>query len=382
MLPLIDKEDIAKKTKSKRERYRYLKERAEKLVSWIYENIDKSNCGEINARARDVAKEFGLEHKSDVAIYSGFRFVLFFEGIIVSIKNNGNENFFTMRRACFGDGMPPSIIKTFDNMELDGWQIKRNYNYLNFKHNIKKDSKKDNKGDDIYILESEGNIYFDRRALTERQALEFVKYMSGKDLSAPDFVYLTPINVLLPEEYFENICKYDNFDIDKIGREFRIVKSGNEFIVTSMYGKECIVHEFEVDSLIKGCSIFHIMNGFDDALMIEKIPERVEILKRIIPEIKTKYVAIIEDKKLVIVNSVGIFYLSLKDGTLHKIYDDNRNRTKYICVGPIYRAKKNFIIYNCVKYEVDIITGAILSKTIMLLEEKYPDKWTETQILT
>lgn len=382
MLPLIDKEDVAKKAKSKRERYRYLKERVVELIPWIYENIDKSKYREINTRAKDVAKEIGLENKSDMAIYSGLRFVLFFEGIIVSIKNNGKENFFTMRRAGFSDGMPPSITKTFDSIELDGWQIKRNYNCLNFKHNIKKDSEKDNKGDDIYILESEGNIYFDRRALTEQQALEFAKYMSGKDFSAPDFVYLTPINVVLPEEYFENTDRYCNFDVDKIGREFRIVKSDDGFTIMSMYGKECTIHEFEVDALIKGCSIYPIINSFDSALMIEKIPERVEILKKIIPEIKTKCVAIIEDKKLVIVNSVGIFHLSLKDGTLHKIYDDNGNRTKYICVGPIYRAKKNFIIYNCAKYEVDIITGAILSKTIMLLEEKYPDKWTETQILT
>lgn len=378
MLPLVEKEDISPRKKSKRERYGYLRAKTEKLVPWIYERLgDSSNYhGEINMRARDVAKDIGLENKSDAAIYAGLRFVLFFEGISVCIRNNGEENFLIMRRVDMRDGVSPSIIKTLDNMELDGWQIKRDNDYLTFKHSIRRGAK------GIYILESEGNIYFDRRNLTEEQALDFVRYMSSKELRAPDVVYNTPINIILTDEYLNNRYRHDYFDVNKVGKEFRITKSGSEFLVTSIYGKECTIYQFEMDSLVKGCSVYSIMSNFDRALMIEKIPERVGILKKILPEIKTKYMVMIKGHKLVIVNSIGTFHLSLADGTLHKIYDEKGDGNKYICVGPIYGDKENIIIYNGIKYEVDRVTGTILSKMMMLLEEKYPDDSTRRQVFT
>ena len=387
-IPLIDKEDIRKKAKSKRERYSYLKDKVEKLVPWLHQQIDGSKVGVITARSKDFAKEIGFENKSDSALYSGLRFTLFFEGLTLGMVNNGNENFFNIRKVNGSDGFPPSILKTLDNIELDGWQIKRNYDYMYFNHSLKEDR------NDTYILESEGNVFFDRRSLTEEQALEFVKYMSSKDLRAPDFVYLTPINVVLTDRYLANCIRHCDFDVNKVGREFRIVKSGDsEFTVTSIYGKECSIGEFEMDSLIKGCSMYGIMGCFDRALLEEKIPERVDILKKVIPEIEKKLntknavMIDIDNKKLVVVNSIGIFHLSLADGTLHKMYSiDGENgediyKYKYICVGPV-GGKQNSIIYNGARYDIDRTTGILLSKMSMLLQEKYPDSWTKDQMMT
>lgn len=387
LIPLINKEDIRKKARSKRERYSYLKDKVEKLVPWLHQEIDNSRVGVINVRSRDVAKEMDLENKSDSALYSGLRFTLFFEGLILCMSNNGKENFFNIRKVDGSDGFPPSILKTLDNLELDGWQIKRNCDYMYFSHSLKEDR------NGTYILESEGNVFFDRRSLTEEQALEFVKYISSRDLRAPDFVYLTPINVVLADKYLANCMRYTDFDVNKVGREFRIIKSGDsEFTVTSIYGKECSIGEFEMDSLLKGCSLYGIMGCFDRALLEEKIPERVGILKKVIPDIekrlKTENTVMIDrdKKRLTIVNSIGIFHISLADGTLHKMYNiDGENgediyKYKYICVGPV-GGKQNSIIYNGARYDIDRTTGTILSKLDMLLLEKYPDKWTKDQIM-
>lgn len=386
MIPLIDKRDIRKKTKRKRDRYAYLRKSVKKLIPYIYKEIDSALSNEIKVNIRDIAKKIGFENKSDSALYAGLRFVLFFEGIDVSIMNCMGESFFIMKRAgrMGGGGLPSCILKIFDDADLDGWYIRRNNEYLTSKYMLRKERNerneniKDENGDDIYILESEGNIYFDRRSLTEEQALDFVKYMSGKGLQAPDFVYLTPINIVLSDEYAKNRSRRDDFDINEIGRELRIIKSDNgEFTVTSVYGKECTIYEFEIDLLIKGCLVRSMAQRFNTALMAEKAPERINILKKIIPEIKTKHIVTIENSMLIIINDIGIFRISILDGTLHKIYD---NSDKYICVGPIN--DDNFIIYDGNKYEIDRITGAILSKMIMLLEGRYPDNWTKMQVMT
>lgn len=379
-LPLIEKDDIKKKKKSKRERYGYLKEKAIRLVPWIYSEIDKADNWhrEITMRVRDVAKDLELDDKSDIAIYSGLRFLLYYEGIHVSIKNNGKENFFIMRKleGFYGEGFPRSILKTFDNMELDGWYIKRQRRFLDVKHGIRKEYNKEVGW--TYILESEGNIYFDTRNLTEEQVLEFVKYLSGKDFHAPAFVYLTPINIVLNDAFLR--VNRHNLDENKVGREFRIVKSGECFTVTSIYGKECEIQEFEVDSLIKECNVDPILSGFDNIINIERVPERVEILKKIIPGIKSKNITVLQGKKLIITNGIGTFHISLVDGTLHKICDP-KSRPRYICVGSIYNTAGGFIIYNGKKYDIDRVMDTILSKMNMLLEEKYPDEITRRQIL-
>jgi len=387
-LPLIEKEDIRKKKKSKRKKYAYLKGKVLKLVPWIYSEIDRIDREgnwrrAITMRTRDVAKDLGLENKSDAAIYSWLRFLLYYEGIGVHIKNNGKENFFTMRKldGFGGEGFPQSMLKTFNNMDLDGWYIKRQRDFLTVKHSIRKEFNKDIGW--TYILESDGNIYFDRRNLTEEQAIEFAKYLSGKDYHAPDFVYLTPVNVVLTDEYLRNRYRNDNFDADKVGREFRVVKSGDDFIVTSIYGKESEIREFDVDSLIKGCNVYSILSAFTNIINVERVPERIEILKKILPGIKSKNVVVLQGKKLIITNSIGTFQISLIDGTLHKIYAPERKQgPKYICVGSVHNGTGGFIIHNGHKYGIDRVTDTILSKMNMLLEEKYPDEITRRQILT
>lgn len=390
MIPLVGKEDMIKSkralTKSKNKRYDYMKKKTLELIPQIYEEIGKEKSGEAIIDARIIAKKLGLEGKSNATIYTGLRYLLFFEGINVSIKNDGKSDFLKMRPITgYGYGLPESTLDTFDNMELDGWYIKRN-DGICFKHSIRKNIRKDENGNDTYTLESDGDIYFDRRDLTEAQAVEFAKYMSCKNMQASDLVYLTPMNLVVPDSYIQSRRGYMDIDLDKIGKEFRIVRLGNgpEFTAVSIYGKECIIYEHDVDEMIKGCSIHRILYSFDQALMIEKTPERIEILKRLLPEIKTKYSAIIKEHRLIITNSAGTFHLSLADGTLHKIYGEDfdiekSRNSKYICVGPRGNTE-NFIVYNGKKYKIDMTMAAILSKTVMLLEEKYPDERTMTQI--
>lgn len=388
MLQPVDTHEVLKRKKAKKERYGLIKERVRNLTSWIDEKAELSGWKrEVNVRARDIAKELGLEDKSDIAIYSGLRFVLFFEGYSVAIKNVGRENYLIIKEIVrFGtECLPPSVVKTFDNMELDGWYIKRNSDSLGFKHTIRRYDDKEHKGENIYILESDGDIFFDRRNLTEDQATQFAKYMSSSGFSAPDFVYLTPLNVVLTDDFLNTNYRYNNIDFNKIGREFRIVKSegergGREFTVTSIYGKECTIMEHELDVIIKGCSTYSMLNGFDKAMQIERVPQRIEILKIVIPSIKTRHSAMIGDNKLIIVNSIGTFHLSLIDGTLHKVYKGDSR--KYICVGPSGNAKNNYIIHNGAKHEIDRTTGTILAKAMMLLQEKYPDDTTIRQVMT
>lgn len=291
----------------------------------------------------------------------------------------------------YGYGLPESILKTFDNIELDGWYIKRKFSGMSFKHSIMRRRMIDKNGNgnnnNMYTLESDGNIYFDRRDLTEVQAIEFAKYMSSKNMPIPDVVYLTPINLVVSDEYMKSFGSYMDVDLDKIGKEFRIVKSNNdqEFTAVSIYGKECIIYEHDIDEMSKCCSIHRMLYSFDQALMIEKTPERIEILKIVLPEIKTKNSAVIKDRVLIITNSAGTFHLLLTDGTLHKIYgedfnDEKKYKSKYICVGPSGDIE-NFIVYDGVKYKIDRVMGTVLAKTVMLLEERYPDARTMSQIL-
>lgn len=393
MIPLVDKEAMIRSkralTKTKNNKYGYMKKKALGLIPWIYEKMEIEADDTVNVEAREIANKLGLADKSNGTIYAGLRYLLFFEGINVSIKNNGKTDSLIMTPISgWGHGLSESTIKIFDNMEMDGWYIRRNDLGISFKHSIiKRKDCKDDLGNDMYMLESDGDIYFDRRDLTEEQAITFAKYMSSKDIRrAPDFVYFTPINLVVSDDYIQSRRGYVDIDLDKIGREFRIVRSGDgpEFIATSIYGKECVVYEHDIDEVIKGCSVHRILYSFDRALMIEKAPERIEILKKILPEIKTKYSAIIKNHVLIIVNSAGTFHISIVDGTLHKIYDENfdiekRLNSKYVCVGP-RGDTENFIVFNGTKFKIDRIMSTILAKAIMLLEEKYPDATTILQI--
>lgn len=370
-----------------------MKEQVVELASKIYADVERSGATEICVIVTDIAKEFGIANKSNATIYAGLRYLLFFEGINVSIRNDGKRNILNLRPISgHGHGLPASALKSFDNMDLDGWYIKRNVSGVFFKHSIikRKDIDKcssgNDNGDSMYTLESDGSIYFDRRDLTESQAVEFVKYMSSKDRRAPDLIYLTPVNLVVSDKYTDIMKPFIDIDLDKIGREFRISRLGDgpEFTAVSIYGKECVLYEHDIDEISKGCSIHRILYSFDQALMIEKTPERIEILKMVLPEIRTKYSAVIKNRVLIITNSAGTFHLLLTDGTLHKIYKEDFDiekgyNSKYICIGPRGDAE-NFIVYDGIKYKVDRVMGAILAKTVMLLEEKYPDARSISQI--
>jgi len=393
VIPLVDKEETRSKralSKSQNNKYGYMKKQALGLLPWIYKKLEAEVSGTISLKAADVLRELMVD-KSNSTIYAGLRYLLFFEGINVSIRNNGKEDLIILKpiSGC-GFGLSESIVKAYDNMEMDGWYIKRNDLGISFKHSIVKKIDGKDHGNNIYSLESSGDIYFDRRDLTKVQAVEFAKYMSCKYAPAPDFVYLTPINLVIPDYYIQDLTGCIDIDLDKIGKEFRIVRLGDgpEFTVLSIFGKEFKIYEHDVDEMIKGCSIHHIIYSFDEALMYEKTPERIEILKKILPELRTKNSAIIKNHDLIIINSSGTFMISLSDGTLHKIYGfesilseyDSKYDSKYICVGPIGNVE-NFIIFNGYRYKIDRVMGVILAKAVMLLEEKYPDERTLSQII-
>lgn len=397
---MVDKDSMIKPRnhlkKTKNNKYWYMKKQVVELARKIYADIEENGVAEVSLIVTDVAKELGIVNKSNATIYAGLRYLLFFEGININIRKDGKRDILNLRPISgHGHGLSASALKSFDNMELDGWYIKRKASGVFFKHSIikRKDIDKccsvdcsNGNDDSMYTLESEGSIYFDRRDLTEAQAVEFVKYMSSKDRRAPDLVYITPVNLVVSDEYMNIMGHFIDIDLDKIGREFRISRLGDgpEFTAVSIYGKECILYEHDIDEISKGCSIHRILYSFDQALMIEKTPERIEILKMVLPKIRTKYSAVIKNRALIITNSAGTFHLLLTDGTLHKIYKENFDiekgyNSKYICIGPKGDAE-NFIIYDGIKYKVDRVMGAILAKTVMLLEERYPDARSLLQI--
>lgn len=380
-IQLLDKDVVKPKEKSKSRKFSVLRKKIEdkKLVSWIYDNIshDKNHKEFIMVKAVDLAKELELTDKSNATIAVGLRYLLFFEGIDVHTTIMGGHDIIEFKKLGYRYGLPRLALQEYDKMNLDGWYIKRNNEKLICRHSLKEDLK-----NDFYILESEGNVFFDNRSLTDKQAIDFVKYLSSQSTQAPDIIYNTPINIVIPDNYYG--WRYSSRELEinlaGTGREFRITGISNgEFRVMSIYGKEFTIHEYDIDEIVKRCSISAVLNGLDRALMEEKIPGRIEILKKIIPGVKTNNTVIIEGKKLAIVNSVGTFHLSLADGTLHKIFEGGVNR--YICVGPIYGSSEDAIIQNGIKYEIDKTTGSILSKMVMLLKEKYPDELTRKQVM-
>lgn len=141
MLELVDKDDMIKSRKSlkkaKNNKYWYMKKQVVELASKIYADIEESGATEICLIVTDIAKEFGITNRSNTTIYAGLRYLLFFEGINVSIRNDGKRDILGMKPiGGHGHGLPASVLKTFDNMELDGWYIKRNFSGISFKHSI------------------------------------------------------------------------------------------------------------------------------------------------------------------------------------------------------------------------------------------------------
>lgn len=394
-IKLINKDLILKKRmKTKKRRYEDIRKKVEekKFVDLIYQKLgefEDNYYRNTKIKTRDVGIALGLERKSNSALYSGLRYVLFHEGISVRLEIDESEKdlrdlMFVFARVS-NEKLPKYILSKLDSRDLDGWKIRRNNDYLDFRCKIIKDIS--GSGSGMYILESSGNIFFDRRLIREEQALTFIRHMCNEYNNLPDWIYNTPINIVLGDKFINN-HEY-GIRAERIGRELRIVRnhSNRIFGVKSIYGKECSVHEYDIDSLIKNCCVCGVMKSFDKAMQVEKLPERINILKSILGNIKirNKIMVMIDEnnKRLVINNSNGVFWISLLDGTMHKVFGDRdgggEKNKRYICVGPIHD-RGGFIIYNGVKYKVDVETGGIISKMVMLLEENYPDEYVYRQI--
>lgn len=300
------------------------------------------------------------------------------------------------------------ITKKIDSGELKKWEIYIK-NYCKYKFRLVK--LKDTgtpKGEgaeqsEEWILESEGEITFDKRTMNRSQVKDFIRYILSiepsnplQDLGhlnywdwseAPDIIKNTPINLSLEEKKFD----HKMVDLIKIvGKEIRINyrniqrtdnKIHKEFVAISIYGKECTIFEQDIDILLRDGYFYKIFQRFDEELAIERSSERIALLKIILPEFKLRYPIILDeiDKKLIMFNRVGEFQISIIDAALTKKIG---KESIYICVGSNSEDMnvRPFIMQNGVIYEIDFIMDEILSKMIMLIEEKYPDIKTERQI--
>ena len=315
------------------------------------------------------------------------------------------------------------ITKKIDSGELKKWEIDIK-NYCKYKFRLVKLKDVDApKGvdteqlkqlsaladwcpeDEQWILESEGEITFDKRTMTRSQVKDFIRYLLSIEPSnllqdkyldhlnywdwsaAPDIIKNTPINLSLEEKKFNNKM----LDLIKIvGKEIRINyrniqrtdnKIYKEFIATSIYGKECTVFEHDIDILLRDGFFYKIFLRFDEELALERSSERIALLKVILPEFKLRYPIILDeiDKKLIISNRDGEFQISITDAALTKKVG---KECIYICVGSNSEDMNSrpFIIHNGIIHEIDSIMDEILAKMIMLIEEKYPDITTERQV--
>jgi hypothetical protein len=306
------------------------------------------------------------------------------------------------------------ITKKIDSGELKKWEIDiKNYSKYKFrlvklKERLRQSTKADGilkPEDEQWMLESEGEITFDKRTLTRSQVKDFIRYLLSIEpsnhlhdeyighlnywdwCSAPDIIKNTPINLSIDDRKFDNKL----LDLIKIvGKEIRINyrniqktdnKKNKEFVATSIYGKECTIFEHDIDILLRNGFFYKIFQRFDEELAIERSSERIALLKVILPEFKLRNPIILDenDKKLLISNKDGEFQISMIDAVLTKKVG---KEYIYICVGSNSEdmIERPFIIYKGFKYEIDFIMDEILSKMIMLIEEKYPDDTTERQI--
>jgi len=307
------------------------------------------------------------------------------------------------------------ITEKVDSGSLDEWEIGMK-NYSKYKFRIVKDISKNRElsdrelsgeWDEKWILESEGDITFDKRIMDRSQVKDFIRY--ALDINSvyadnkqrhhfPDIVRNTPINVIITGD---SISKHrfvaKTLDIiNTVGREIRVTKlcdadkdkynrvADPEFLAVSVYGKECDVYGYDIDALIRHGFVYYIIQRFEEGLIKERAPERVKIIKGILPNLveRKRYPVVLNenDKEIVICNNDGEFHISLIDGSLAKIVGDDR---VYICVGlriDCIVDIKPFIIHDGIRYETDFIMNEIFSKMMMIIDEKYPDEGTMRQI--
>ncbi len=310
------------------------------------------------------------------------------------------------------------ITKKIDSGEIKKWEIDLKNRYSTYAFRLEKlevekkdvleqlklsgNKERNNEKTEQWILESKGDITFDKRTMNRSQVKDFIRYILSIELpdpltghlkrwdwyGPPDIIKNTPINLLIDENKKLNRKISDILRI--VGNEIRISyrniqgndnKINKEFVATSIYGKECTIFEHDVDALLRDGFFNKILQRFDEELVLERSYERIALIKEILPMFKSKYPIILDEnnKTLTISNKDGEFHISMIDASLSKVV---RNEDIYICVGSISDNMnvRPSIIINGIIYEIDFIMDEILSKTIMLIGENYPDDTTERQI--
>lgn len=120
-LEIIDASEIATKAGGRggKERYGKYAKAVKSIVPWLDEKIADSPDGTIRVRIKDIAKEIGLESRTEYAIYWGLRFALFKNHNIYSdMKSDSQGNkILVMRIKREDDRLPISLEKYLTQTE-------------------------------------------------------------------------------------------------------------------------------------------------------------------------------------------------------------------------------------------------------------------------
>jgi hypothetical protein len=297
------------------------------------------------------------------------------------------------------------IKNKIDSGKLKEWEIDLKNRYSDYSFKLIKIENEENKlnikieneieDGEQWLLKSDGEISFDKRTMTRFQVKEFIRYILSIDDSQdsifsertipakiPDIIKNTPLNLSINENKKINPRILELLKI--IGNEIRIynrnLENRNEYVATSINGKECIVSDGDMNALLKSGFYHKVLQKFEEKLLVERSIERMALMKKIMPAFNPRYPIILNEvgKKLIIFNSDGEFHISMVDASLKKII--RNDDYIYICVRPIEENIRPSIIIDGEVYDIDLTMDEILSKAIMLIEEKYPDVSTVRQI--
>ncbi len=121
-IPIVEQSEVVIRGETKGRKYGRYAQAIGGEVQWIKDAIEESSDGKIRLKIRDVAKSMGpeFEKKQNKAIYWGTRFILFHEGIVVTIaKGKDGEELLIMGMATPEDTLPPSLAKFLEPSEDD-----------------------------------------------------------------------------------------------------------------------------------------------------------------------------------------------------------------------------------------------------------------------
>lgn len=355
-----------------------------------------------------VYREFGFDNKFDnpFTIIQYLRNILYFDDIRVKQQLYGTEDHLFFSQGRKGDKCTKMLQNWLGKYDLDDWYIKTGTTgQTPAKHTLSKHGVRG--GQQTFLLKSDGVVTFDERTMDEGQAIEFAQYLSsgGGQMRMPLVVRNTPINIDL-REGFEPGWRLKNVNFKEIGLEFRITVSDGPnrllvgrahgeniftdadeesygFVLMSIFGKEWPVTESDIDNLLLRGDISSILAASTIAEQIERIPDTIKLVKKVIAGFgvnKMKGAVTIDENKriLIVTNRLGIFHISLLDGTLFKI-NMLANKPRYICVDP-RDTNPGSVIDGSVNKEINMFVSRIMGKLLMLLNDQYPDDVTRRQV--